>query len=140
MRLGDSDKSKVSRSRTCPNPTNSPTQFFKVGGKGCQIRRRGGCRKKGAGRDRVCAGETHLLVPLDLRVDEGPEDVGGEGQVDMDQLRLLVQAVQREVVPKLHRLNRVLLLQRKRLPSHLAQRTAGQWGRGGIPADTLPSS
>lgn len=57
-------------------------------------------------------------MPLDLGVDEGPEDVGGEGQVRVDQLRLLVQAVQREVIPKLHRLDGVLLLRSRVRPGH----------------------
>jgi hypothetical protein len=56
------------------------------------------------------AGRAHLLVALDVRVDEGPEDVRGEGQVGVDQLRLLVQAVQGEVVPELHAVDHVLLL------------------------------
>lgn len=58
----------------------------------------------------------HLFVPLDLGVDEGPEDVGSEGQVGVDQLRLLVQAVQGEGVPQLHRLDRALLLHTERPP------------------------
>ena len=41
----------------------------------------------------------HLLVPLDPGVD--PEDVGIERQVDVDQLRLLVQAVRRAVAAEL---------------------------------------
>lgn len=74
-----------------------------------------------AGRARPGAGQgAHLLVPLDLGVDEGPEDVGGEGQVRVDQLRLLVQAVQREVIPKLHRLDGVLLLRSREPWSRLA--------------------
>lgn len=71
---------------------------------------REGCGAGGRGKG------PHLLVPLDLGVDEGPQDVGGERQVRVHQLHLLVQAVQGEVVPELHRLDRVLLLQSKELP------------------------
>lgn len=52
----------------------------------------------------------HLLVPLDLGVHEGPQDVRGERQVDVDELRLLVQAVEGEVVSEFHSLDHVLLL------------------------------
>ena len=60
--------------------------------------------------------ETHLLVPLDLRVDKGTENVGRERQVDVDQLHLLVQTVQGEVAPELHGLDGILLLQKKEPP------------------------
>lgn len=60
----------------------------------------------------------HLLVPLDLGVHEGPQDVRGERQVDMDELRLLVQAVQGEVVSELHGLDHVLLLQAESRSEH----------------------
>lgn len=50
-------------------------------------------------------------MPLDLGVHEGPQDVRGERQVDVDELRLLVQAVQGEVVSEFHNLDHVLLLQ-----------------------------
>lgn len=56
-------------------------------------------------------GETHLLVPLYLGVHKGPQDMRGERQVDVDKLRLLVQAVQGEVVSELHGLDHILLLQ-----------------------------
>lgn len=60
----------------------------------------------------------HLLVPLDLGVHEGPQDVRGERQVDVDELRLLVQAVQGEVVSELHGLDHVLLLQAESRSEH----------------------
>lgn len=50
-------------------------------------------------------------MSLNLRVHEGPKDMGGEGKVHVDQLRFLMQAVQREVVAKLHGLDHILLLQ-----------------------------
>lgn len=64
------------------------------------------------------AGVAHLLVPLDLGVHEGPQDVRGERQVDMDELCLLVQAVQGEVVSELHGLDHVLLLQAESQSKH----------------------
>lgn len=52
----------------------------------------------------------HLFVSLDLGVDKSPQDVGRDGKIYEDQLRLLVEAEEREVVPQLHRLDGVLLL------------------------------
>lgn len=52
----------------------------------------------------------HLFVALDLGVDKSPQDVGCDGKVDEDQLRLLMEAEEREVVPQLHRLDGVFLL------------------------------
>lgn len=52
----------------------------------------------------------HLFVSLDLGVDKSPQDVGRDGKVDEDQLRLLMEAEEREVVPQLHRLDGVFLL------------------------------
>lgn len=52
--------------------------------------------KKGIGQG------THLFVALDLGIDKGPQYVRCERQIDMDELCLLVQAIQREVIPKLH--------------------------------------
>lgn len=75
----------------------------------------------------------HLLVALDLGVDEGPEEVGGEGQAGVDQLRLLVQAVQGEGVPQLRRLDRALLLHTERPP---CSRAAGS--PGGTPSSLPP--
>lgn len=49
-------------------------------------------------------------MSLDLGVNESPEDVGCDGKVDEDELRLLVEAEQGEVVTQLHRLNGVFLL------------------------------
>lgn len=64
------------------------------------------------------AGVAHLLVPLDLGVHEGPQDVRGERQVDMDKLSLLVQTVQGEVVSEFHSLDHVLLLQAEKRSVH----------------------
>lgn len=52
----------------------------------------------------------HLFVSLDLGVDKSPQDVGRDGKIDEDQLRLLMEAEEREVVPQLHRLDGVFLL------------------------------
>lgn len=52
----------------------------------------------------------HLFVALDLGVDKSPQDVGRDGKVDEDQLRLLMKAEEREVVSQLHRLDGVFLL------------------------------
>lgn len=45
---------------------------------------------------------THLFVTLDLGVDKGPQNVRRERQIDVDKLCLLMQAIQREVIPQLH--------------------------------------
>lgn len=45
---------------------------------------------------------THLFVTLDLGVDKGPQNVRCERQIDVDKLCLLMQAIQREVIPQLH--------------------------------------
>lgn len=71
---------------------------------------------------RVCWGEkklfrlqhSHLFVSLDLGVNESPQNVGCDGKVDEDQLRLLMEAEEREVVPQLHGLDGVFLLLTKR--------------------------
>lgn len=60
---------------------------------------------------------TYLLMALDLGVDKSPQDVRCERQVDVHQLSLLVQAVEREVITQLHCQNCILLL--------------GSWGGGG---------
>lgn len=52
----------------------------------------------------------HLFVSLDLGVDKSPEDVGRDGKIYEDQLRLLMEAEKREVVSQLHRLDGVFLL------------------------------
>lgn len=52
----------------------------------------------------------HLFVSLDLGVDKSPQDVGRDGKIYEDQLRLLMEAEEREVVPQLHRLDGVFLL------------------------------
>lgn len=53
---------------------------------------------------------THLFVTLNLGVDKGPQNVRCERQVDVDELCLLMQAVQGEVIPQLHGYDRVFLL------------------------------
>lgn len=55
-------------------------------------------------------------MSLDLGVNESPQNVGCDGKVDEDQLRLLMEAEEREVVSQLHGLDGVLLLltERKR--------------------------
>ena len=54
-------------------------------------------------------------MTLNLGVDESPQDVRCERKVDVDQLSLLVQAVEGEEVPQLHGQDRVLLLRKKSL-------------------------
>lgn len=58
---------------------------------------------------------THLFVTLNLGVDKGPQNVRCERQVDVDELCLLMQAVQREVIPQLHGYDRVFLLKEEEL-------------------------
>lgn len=41
-------------------------------------------------------------MTLDLGVDKGPQNVRCERQIDVDKLCLLMQAIQREVIPQLH--------------------------------------
>lgn len=53
---------------------------------------------------------SHLSVSLDLGVNKSPQNVGCDGKVDEDKLRLLMKAEQGEVVTQLHRLNGVFLL------------------------------
>lgn len=57
---------------------------------------------------------SHLSVSLDLRVDKRAENVGRDGKVGEDELRLLVKAEQGEVVTQLHGLDGVLLLNNPR--------------------------
>ena len=61
----------------------------------------------------------HLSVSLDLGVNKSPEDVGCDGKVDEDELRLLVEAEQGEVVTQLHRLNGVFLLLNRKITKRL---------------------
>lgn len=65
---------------------------------------------EGQKKDRFHAWRTHLSVSLDLRVDKRAENVGRDGKVGEDELRLLVKAEQGEVVTQLHGLDGVLLL------------------------------
>lgn len=58
---------------------------------------------------------THLFVTLNLGVDKGPQNVRCERQVDVDELRLLMQAIQGEVIPQLHGYDRVFLLKEEEL-------------------------
>lgn len=58
---------------------------------------------------------THLFVTLNLRVDKGPQNVRCERQVDVDELCLLMQAIQGEVIPQLHGYDRVFLLKEEEL-------------------------
>jgi len=53
-------------------------------------------------RKRTQSRRTDLFVTLDLGVDKGPQNVRRERQIDVDKLCLLMQAVQREVIPQLH--------------------------------------
>lgn len=53
---------------------------------------------------------SHLSVSLDLGVNKSPQNVGCDWKVDEDELCLLMKAEQGEVVPELHRLNGVFLL------------------------------
>lgn len=50
-------------------------------------------------------------MSLHLGVDKGSQDVGGDWQVGEDELRLLVEAEQRKIVPQLHDLYGSLLLE-----------------------------
>lgn len=58
---------------------------------------------------------THLFVTLNLGVDKGPQNVRCERQVDVDELCLLMQAIQGEVIPQLHGYDRVFLLKEEEL-------------------------
>lgn len=51
---------------------------------------------------RTQPGRAHLFVTLDLGVDKGSQNVRRERQIDVDKLCLLMQAIQREVIPQLH--------------------------------------
>lgn len=53
---------------------------------------------------------SYLSVPLDLGVNESPEDVGSDWKVGEDELRLLMKAEQGEVVAQLHGLDGIFLL------------------------------
>lgn len=58
---------------------------------------------------------THLFVTLNLGVDKGSQNVRCERQVDVDELGLLMQAIQGEVIPQLHGYDRVFLLKEQEL-------------------------
>lgn len=57
----------------------------------------------------------HLFVTLNLGVDKGSQNVRCERQVDVDELGLLMQAIQGEVIPQLHGYDRVFLLKEQEL-------------------------
>lgn len=54
-------------------------------------------------------------MTLNLGVDKGSQNVRCERQVDVDELGLLMQAIQREVIPQLHGYDRVFLLKEQDL-------------------------
>lgn len=54
-------------------------------------------------------------MTLNLGVDKGPQNVRCERQVDVDELCLLMQAVQGEVIPQLHGYDGVFLLKEEEL-------------------------
>lgn len=65
--------------------------------------------------EKTTQSRTHLFVTLNLGVDKGPQNVRCERQVDVNELCLLMQAIQGEVIPQLHGYDRVFLLKEEEL-------------------------